>query len=63
MSEQQQQPTSLELLRIVTMREAAALSGLSAATLARRHPEKIIRLSPRRKGMRLRDALLLPTQS
>ena len=49
----------LALVRIVCLREAAQLAGCSEDTLKRRHPEKIIRLSPRRLGMRVRDALFL----
>lgn len=48
-----------ELQRIVDLKEAARLSGLSRDTLKRRHIDKIIRLSPRRVGMRVRDALML----
>jgi len=28
----------------------------------RRHPDKVIDISPRRKGMRVEDALLLPPE-
>jgi hypothetical protein len=49
----------LELLRVAEMPEAARLAGLSADTLQREHPDKILRLSPRRKGMRVCDALQL----
>ena len=45
--------------RIVPLATAAELRGVSVDTLKRREPEKIIRLSPRRLGMRLADALLL----
>jgi hypothetical protein len=49
----------LELLRIAEMPEAARLAGLSGDTLEREHPDKIVRLSPRRKGMRVAHALML----
>jgi hypothetical protein len=49
----------LALARIVSLREAAQLAGCSEDTLKRRHASKIIRISPRRLGMRLRDALLM----
>jgi hypothetical protein len=49
----------LELERIVTLEEAEALSTLSIPTIRREHADKLIHLSPRRQGMRLRDALLL----
>jgi hypothetical protein len=51
--------TKLEQLRIATMKEAAQLSSLSVETLLRHHQDKCIVLSPRRLGMRVRDALLL----
>ncbi len=53
----------LELERIVPLDQAAELSTLSLDTLEREHADKIIVLSPRRRGMRLRDALLLPDPS
>jgi hypothetical protein len=49
----------VELLRIVEPDEAERLSSVSWDTLKRDHPEKIIRLSTRRVGMRVGDALLL----
>lgn len=52
-------PGWMELEKIVGMNEAASLSGVSEDTLKRHHSDKIIRLSPRRLGMRVRDALRL----
>jgi hypothetical protein len=49
----------LELLRIVELEEAGRLSGLSTDTLVRSHPDKIVKLSPRRNGMRVAHALML----
>ena len=49
----------LELRRIVGLDEASRLSGLSKATIKLRHADKIIKLSPRRVGMRVGDALAL----
>jgi hypothetical protein len=49
----------LALARIVSLREASQLAGCSEDTLKRRHSTKIIRISPRRLGMRIRDALFL----
>jgi hypothetical protein len=49
----------LELLRIAPMPEASHLSGLSEETLIREHPDKVKRLSKRRLGMRVVDALML----
>jgi hypothetical protein len=50
---------SLELLRICELPEAARLSGLSRDSLVREHGDKVIRLSPRRLGMRVAHALML----
>lgn len=52
-----------ELDRILSLQEAALLRGCSTDTLKRRFPDKIIRVSPRRRGMRLRDALQLGGKS
>jgi hypothetical protein len=49
----------LELLRIAEMPEAARLAGLSVDTLAREHPDKVVKLSKRRNGMRVAHALML----
>jgi hypothetical protein len=48
-----------DLDRIVSLREASKLRNVSTDTLKRQFPDKIIQLSPRRRGMRLRDALIL----
>jgi hypothetical protein len=53
----------LELNRIVSLAEAAALRGVSKDTIKRRYPEIIIKLSPRRVGVRLRDALNLGAET
>jgi hypothetical protein len=52
-------PSRLELQRIAPLSEAAKLSGLSEDSLKRHHRDKIKQLSPRRLGMRVRDALML----
>jgi hypothetical protein len=49
----------LELLRIVPLTEGARLSGISVDSLKRHHKIKLIRLSPRRLGIRVGDALHL----
>jgi hypothetical protein len=51
--------TTLERKRIATMREAEYLSGMSADTLRRLYPSKVLQLGPRRQGMRVEDALQL----
>jgi len=57
-----EEPSWLELQRIVNLQEASRLSGMSPDTLKRRHSERIIQLSPRRLGMRVKDALQLGTE-
>jgi hypothetical protein len=55
-------PTDLpliELLRIIPLAEAVRLSGISEDGLKRHYREKLLKLSPRRLGMRLGDALML----
>jgi len=51
--------TAIELLRIVPLVEAARLAGVSVDTLQRHHADKVVRVSERRVGMRVRDALML----
>jgi hypothetical protein len=51
--------SALELNRIVSLAEAARLSSMSEDTIKRRFPEKLVRLSPRRLGVRVADALML----
>jgi hypothetical protein len=55
--------TPIELLRVASMQEAAHLSGLSPDQLAREHPDKVMKLSTRRLGMRVAHALLLSDTS
>jgi hypothetical protein len=49
----------LELERVVGLGQVSALSGLSVDTIKRNHPDKIMQLSKRRKGMKLKHALNL----
>jgi len=61
----------IELERIIPLSQAAELRSDSedtirredAARIARGEPSQIIRLSVRRVGMRLRDALMLPAKT
>ena len=48
-----------ELDRILSLQEAAKVSSLSVWTWRKQHADKIIQLSPYRRGVRLRDALML----
>jgi hypothetical protein len=52
-------PPGVELDRITSLQHAAKLSGLSVDSWKRHHGDKIVQLSPRRYGVRLRDALML----
>lgn len=47
----------IELQRVVDLKEARRLSGLSLDTIKRRYADKVIQLSPRRRGMKLCDVL------
>ena len=49
----------LELWRIASMPEAEHLSSASEDTLRREHPDKIIKISKRRDGMRVGHALMI----
>jgi hypothetical protein len=46
-------------MRIINIRQAAELAGVSTRTMQRIHADKIIRISPGRLGMRVRDALMI----
>ena len=52
-------PAEIELMKIISIRQAAELAGVSTRTLQRVLGDKIIRISPGRRGMRVRDALLI----
>ena len=55
-------PPELELQRIITLQEAEKISSLSSDSWKRHHSDKIIEMSPRRLGVRLRDALMLSSK-
>jgi hypothetical protein len=48
-----------ELDKIISLEQVEEVSTLSPDSIKRHHADKLIRLSPRRFGMRLRDALFL----
>jgi hypothetical protein len=52
-------PSWLELERIVLLEEAERITTLSPDTLKRRYAPCIVRLSPRRVGMKLRHVLAI----
>ena len=49
----------IELQRVIPLRQAGEVAGISADTIRRRYPSIIIKLSPRRVGVRLCDALAI----
>ena len=49
----------LEGERIISLPEVARLNGTSVDTIKRRHADKIVRMSDKRIGMRLKHALSL----
>jgi hypothetical protein len=55
--------SALERARIVTLAEGSRLSSLSEDTIKREHPDKLVRLSPRRLGIRVGDCLFLSEKS
>jgi hypothetical protein len=59
MSSNEHSLSKIEKERIAPLAEAARLRGVSVDTLLRTDREKIIQLGPRRRGMRVKDALLL----
>src|SRR5262245_24272086 len=50
-------PPELSLEAIITLPEVSAITGLSVDSLKRHHAHLIRRLSPRRIGMKLKDAI------
>ena len=52
-------PTWLELESVRRLPEVEQITSLSVDTLKRKYPDRIIRLSDRREGMKLRDALAI----
>jgi hypothetical protein len=52
-------PPGRELDQIISLQEAEKISSLSVDSWKRHHADKVLELSPRRLGVRLRDALML----
>ena len=49
----------IELLRIASPDESERLSSADWDTLKRNHPDKVVKISKRREGMRVGHALML----
>lgn len=56
---QSERPRWVELERVLTIAEATELTSLSEDTLRRRYADRIINISPKRRGIRLRDVLAI----
>jgi hypothetical protein len=54
-----QEPTWLELESVKLLGEAEEITTLSRDTIERRFPGYVVKLSPRRKGMKLRHILAI----
>jgi hypothetical protein len=52
-----ERPDWLALERVIPLQEVTKITSLSRDTLQRHHKAKIVDLSPRRRGMKLRHAL------
>jgi hypothetical protein len=50
---------ALEGERVLSLPEVARLNGTSVDTIKRRHASKIVRVSDKRVGMKLKDALAI----
>jgi hypothetical protein len=50
-------PSWIELERIVTLQEAARMKSLSIDSVRRHYAKWIVKLSPRRRGIKLRHVL------
>jgi hypothetical protein len=54
--------STIELNRIIPISEAAALSSISPDGWYRHHKDKLIKLTEKRVGVRLRDALFIKVE-
>jgi hypothetical protein len=58
-TEKADRPTWLELERILELSEVEEITSLSIDSIKRHHRDKLVNLSPRRLGMKLRNALAI----
>jgi hypothetical protein len=58
-TEKSDQPTWLELERVLELPEVEEITSLSVDSIKRHHRDKLVNLSPRRLGMKLRNALAI----
>lgn len=53
-------PSWLELESVKPLKpDVEKITSLSSDTLKRHYPDRVVKLSPRREGMKLRDALAI----
>jgi hypothetical protein len=52
-------PSWLELESVIRMPKAAEITSLSADSIRRQYRHLVVQLSPRRDGMKLKDALAI----
>jgi hypothetical protein len=58
-TEKAERPTWLELERVLELPEVEEITSLSVDSIKRHHKDKLVNLSPRRLGMKLRNALAI----
>lgn len=52
-------PPNHELDQIITLQQSEQVNTLSPESVKRHYPDKIVKLGPRRLGIRLRNSLML----
>jgi hypothetical protein len=52
-------PSWIELESVIPPSKAEQITSLSWDTIQRNHKDKVVDLSPRRRGMKLKDALAI----
>jgi hypothetical protein len=58
-ADQEPQLSPLELMRVAGMAEIERLTGLSHDVITKHYADKLVRVSPRRIGMRIKDVLAI----
>jgi hypothetical protein len=59
MSDKTERPRWLELERVLPLTEIEEITSLSPDSVRRHHRDKLIHISPRRLGMKLKDVLAI----
>jgi hypothetical protein len=63
MDTQKVEPSWLELESVLAPPKVEQLTSLSWETIQRRYRDKVIELSPRRRGMKLKDVLKITART